>query len=138
MVKVRMNRQEVLNASLTPSNFIAVIDEAVMRRQVGGEGVMRRQVKHLAEIASRKNVALEVVRFRHGGHPGMLGPFVIFEFPDAEADDVSSWKPGGDLIHQGRTGQIANHEERLDALRKLSSGRKGFLALLEGVAAGDE
>lgn len=138
LVKVRMNRQEVLTRP-DPVELIAVIDEAVIRRQVGGEGVMRRQVKHLAEIASRKNVALEVVRFSTGGHPGMLGPFVIFEFPDAEADDVLFLETShGDLIIRDEPDEIANHEERLDALRKLSSGRKGSLALLEGVAAGDE
>src|SRR5216683_4377048 len=136
LVKVRMSRQEVLTRP-DPVELIAVIDEAVIRRQVGGEGVMRRQVKHLAGMASRKNVALEVVRFSAGGHPGMLGPFVIFEFPDAEADDVLFLETShGNLIIRDEPDEIANHEERLDALRKLSSGRKGSLALLEGVAAG--
>jgi transcriptional regulator with XRE-family HTH domain len=138
LVKVRMSRQEVLTRP-DPVELIAVIDEAVIRRQVGGEGVMRRQVKHLVEMAGRKNVTLEVVPFSVGAHPGMLGPFVIFEFPDAEADDVLYLETSrGELIIRDEPDEIASHQERLDVLRKLSSGPKGSVAFLEGLAPGDE
>ncbi len=138
LVTVRMRRQEILTRP-DPVELIAVIDEAVIRRQVGGEGVMRRQVKHLVAMADRKNVTLEVLRFNAGAHPGMLGPFVIFEFPDAEDDDVLFLESSrGEVIIRDEPDEIASYEERLDSLRKLSSGRKGSVAFLEGLATGEE
>ncbi len=138
LVKVRMQRQEKLTRA-DPVELLFVLDEAVLRRQVGGRDAMRRQVGHLVEMADRKNVTLEVVRFDVGVHSGMQGPFVIFEFPDAEDDDVLYIENSkGDLIIRDEPDEIAIHEERLDALRKLSSGRKGSLTFLERVAAGDE
>lgn len=136
LVRVRMRRQEILTRP-DPVELFAVVDEAVVRRQVGGEGAMRRQLKHLVAMADRKNVTFEVVRFSAGVHPGVQGPFVIFEFPDAEDDDVLFLESSrGDLIVRDELDEIASYEERFDALRRLSSGRKGSLAFLEGVAAG--
>ena len=138
LVKVRMKRQELL-ARTDPVELLFVVDEAVIRRQVGGADVMRRQVKHLVAMADRKNVTIEVVRFSVGAHPGMQGPFVIFEFPDTEDDDVLYLETShGELIIRDEPNEIANHEERLTALRKLSAGPKGSVALLERAAAGEE
>jgi transcriptional regulator with XRE-family HTH domain len=137
LVKVRMSRQEALTRP-DPVELIAVVDEAVVRRQVGGEGAMRRQIKHLVEVSGRGNVTLEVVRFEAGVHPGVQGPFVIFEFPDAEDDDVLYLESSrGDLIIRDEPDELAAYEERFDALRRLSPGRDGSLAFLESVAAGD-
>ena len=137
-VKVRMKRQEILNRT-EPVELLFVMDEAVIRRQVGGEDVMRRQVRHLVEVANRKNVTLEVVRFSAGAHAGMEGPFVIFEFPDTEDDDVLYLETShGELIIRDEPNEIAAYEERLASLRRLSAGPKGSVAFLERVAAGDE
>ena len=138
LVKVRMKRQEILNRT-EPVELLFVMDEAVIRRQVGGEDVMRRQVRHLVEVAQRKNVTLEVVRFSAGAHAGMEGPFVIFEFPDTEDDDVLYLETShGELIIRDEPNEIAAYEERLASLRRLSAGPKGSVAFLERVAAGDE
>lgn len=137
LVRLRMKRQELL-ARTDPVELLFVIDEAVIRRQVGGEDVMRRQVRHLVEMANRKNVTLEVVRFGAGAHPGMQGPFVIFEFPDAEDDDVLYLETSqGDLIIRDEPDELAIHAERLAALRKLSAKPKDSVAFLECVAAGE-
>jgi hypothetical protein len=138
LVTVRMRRQEILTRP-DPVELLAVVDEGVIRRQVGGDGAMRRQVKHLVAMADRKNVTVEVVRFSAGVHPGVQGPFVIFEFPDAEDDDVLFLESSrGDLIVRDEPDEIAAYAERFNALRRLSPGRKGSLAFLEAVVAGDE
>ncbi len=138
LVTVRMKRQELL-ARTDSVELLFVVDEAVVRRQVGGPDVMRRQVRHLVEMANKKNVTLEVVRFGAGAHPGMQGPFVIFEFPDTEDDDVLYLETShGELIIRDDLDEIATHEERLAALRKLSATPKDSAAFLERVAAGEE
>jgi hypothetical protein len=138
LVRVRMKRQEILTRT-EPVELLFVMDEAVVRRQVGSEDVMRRQVRHLVEMANKKNVTLEVVRFSSGAHPGMQGPFVIFEFPDAEDDNVLYLESShGELIIRDEPDELATHEVRWAALRKLSAKPKDSVAFLERVAAGEE
>lgn len=137
LVKLRMQRQEVLTRT-EPAKLDVVIDEAVVRRQVGGEDVMRRQIRHLVKMAN-KNVTLQVVRFSSGAHPGMQGPFVVFEFPDAEVDDVLYLESShGELIIRDEPDELAIHQERLAALRKLSAKPKDSVAFLERLAEGEE
>lgn len=80
LVEVRLARQEVLRADI-PLELHAVLDEAVLRREVGGPGVMREQLLRLSELARLPHVCLHVLPFTAGGYVGLTGPFVIFSFP---------------------------------------------------------
>ncbi|MFE4173697.1 helix-turn-helix domain-containing protein [Streptomyces sp. NPDC056909] len=80
LVEVRLARQEVLH-SATPLELHAVLDEAVLRREVGGPGVMRDQLRRLSGLARLPQVCLQVLPFTSGGYVGLTGPFVIFSFP---------------------------------------------------------
>ncbi|MEW1723298.1 helix-turn-helix transcriptional regulator [Streptomyces sp. NPDC093109] len=81
LVEVRLARQAVLRAT-TPLRLHAVLDEAVLRREVGGPEVMREQLQRLAELARLPHVCLQVLPFAVGGYVGLAGPFVIFTFPN--------------------------------------------------------
>ncbi|HEX5405204.1 MAG TPA: helix-turn-helix transcriptional regulator [Pseudonocardiaceae bacterium] len=59
----------------------AIINEAVLRRQVGGRAVMREQLKHLVEVAAWPNITLQVLPFDSGAHPAMTGSFTMLHFP---------------------------------------------------------
>ena len=87
LVEVRMRRQDLLDRDDPPLLFF-ILDEAVVRRMVGGKAIMRHQILHLVEIANSPNVTIEVIPFSAGVHPGMKGPFVAIEFPDPIDDDV--------------------------------------------------
>ncbi|MFF9864499.1 helix-turn-helix domain-containing protein [Streptomyces sp. NPDC013953] len=87
LVEVRIARQEVLHGD-PPLRLEAVLDEAVLRRQVGGPGVMRAQLRRLLELGSLPQVRLQVLPFRMGGYVGLSGPFVIFSFPNISDLDV--------------------------------------------------
>ncbi|MFI5618610.1 helix-turn-helix domain-containing protein [Streptomyces sp. NPDC051567] len=87
LVDVRLARQAVLRAD-PPLELSAVVDEAALRREVGGPGVMAEQLRHLVEVARLPRVRLQVLPFSAGGHPGLTGPFVIFSFPDIADLDV--------------------------------------------------
>jgi transcriptional regulator with XRE-family HTH domain len=81
-VEVRMARQRILARDDRPRLW-TVIDEAVIRRQVGGPDVMRSQLQHLAECAQQGMTTLQVVPYSAGAHAGTAGPFVILEFQEA-------------------------------------------------------
>jgi len=78
-VEVRMARQQILTRPDRPRLW-AVIDEAVIRRIVGGSGVMQAQLHHLIECADQGKTTIQVVPYRAGAHAGTAGPFVILEF----------------------------------------------------------
>lgn len=82
LVKVRMTRQPLLTREESPVRLWAIVDEAVLHRQVGGPEVMSRQLRHLAELAALPHVTLQVVPWGSGAHPGMAGTFSILEFPE--------------------------------------------------------
>jgi transcriptional regulator with XRE-family HTH domain len=86
-VQVRMERQRVLTREDRPRLW-AVLDEAVIRRAVGGPEVMREQLRHLIECTEQGKTTLQVVPFGAGAHAGTTGPFVILDFPEATDPDV--------------------------------------------------
>ena len=82
-VAARMARQALLDRD-DPPRLWAIMDEAAVRRQVGGRQVMRAQFGRLRDAAGRPNVTIQVVPFDAGSHPGMDGAFVVLEFPDPD------------------------------------------------------
>jgi transcriptional regulator with XRE-family HTH domain len=86
-VRLRMARQAVLDRP-SPPGFWAVIDEAVLRRPAGSPAIMRGQLKHLAEMAMRPNVTIQVIPFKAGGHSAAGGPFSILRFAEPDLPDV--------------------------------------------------
>jgi transcriptional regulator with XRE-family HTH domain len=86
-MEARLARQKALFSDRAePPVVHALLDESVVRRQVGGPVAMREQLGKLAEIAEWPNVTVQVLPFSAGTHPGMDGEFVIIDFPDADDD----------------------------------------------------
>ena len=86
-VRVRLGRQSLLTQD-DPVDLWVVLDEAVVSRPVGGEAVMRDQLKRLVEVAQLPNVTLQVLPFEVGAHAGMDGTFTILSFPEPGDPDV--------------------------------------------------
>jgi DNA-binding XRE family transcriptional regulator len=86
-VRLRMARQTLLTRE-RPPRLWAVVDEAALRRPVGGREVMRGQVERLLEATKLANVTLQVLPFGSGAHPAMFGSFSVLRFPDRELPDV--------------------------------------------------
>ncbi|HEV7652449.1 MAG TPA: helix-turn-helix transcriptional regulator [Actinophytocola sp.] len=86
-VRARIERQGVLTKDV-PLRFWAVLDEAALRRVVGGPDVMRAQLEYLASTAKTRNVTFQVIPFDVGAHPGMPGEFVLMDFVDPMDTDL--------------------------------------------------
>jgi transcriptional regulator with XRE-family HTH domain len=80
-VELRMARQSVLTRALDPLHLWAIVDEAVLRRQVGGSDVLRAQLEHLLSAAKRPRLDVQVLPPSVGAHPGLDGSFRIMRFP---------------------------------------------------------
>jgi hypothetical protein len=87
-VSLRMTRREQVLDRAVPVQLWAVVDEAALRRPVGGVEVMRAQIEHLIEATQLPNVKLQVVPFHVGGHAAAGGAFSILRFPEPDLPDV--------------------------------------------------
>lgn len=97
-VRARMERQALLTREDAP-RFWAILDEAAVRREVGGRQVMRAQLVKLREMAQLPHVTIQVIPYGAGAHPGMTGSFVVLEFPDpADRSLVYLDSMAGDLF----------------------------------------
>ncbi|WP_262285268.1 helix-turn-helix transcriptional regulator [Micromonospora sp. MA102] len=86
-VRLRMERQGLLRRG-DPPQLWAVLDEAVLRRPVGGAAVMREQVDALIEATAAPHVRLQIVPFDAGGHAAAGGAFSILRFGDQDLPDI--------------------------------------------------
>ena len=86
-VEVRLARQRVLTRP-DPTQLWVVIDEAALRRPIGGPEVMRAQLEALLEATLLPNVRLQVIPFHAGGHAAAGGAFTILRFPEPDLPDV--------------------------------------------------
>ncbi len=86
-VSLRMARQDLLS-SAQPPRVWSVMDEAALRRPVGGRDVMRAQLNRLLEVAGLNQVTLQVVPFRRGGHAAAGGSFTVLRFGEPDLPDV--------------------------------------------------
>ncbi|SEF35434.1 Helix-turn-helix domain-containing protein [Amycolatopsis pretoriensis] len=77
----RLARQRILTKP-DPVKLTAIVGEAAIRDEIGGEDVMSDQMDHLLGIADFTNVTLRVLPAKIGYHPGLYGPFVLYEFGD--------------------------------------------------------
>ncbi|MFE9744167.1 helix-turn-helix domain-containing protein [Saccharothrix saharensis] len=83
-IRVRQIRQERLTGP-DPLWLHAIIDEAALRKEVGGPDVMRAQRQHLLDMAELPNITLRVLADGGGAHAGMVGGFAILGFEDDES-----------------------------------------------------
>jgi transcriptional regulator with XRE-family HTH domain len=127
LVELRTQREDLFDAENRPS-FKFILDEAVVRRLVGGSSVMRRQLKRLIAVADKPKVTVEVIPFSAGLHTGMKGPFEIIDFADpSDSDIVYLETPRGDIFSEDPE-EALRYREAFDGLRKASLGPRDSLA----------
>ncbi|MEU1623660.1 helix-turn-helix transcriptional regulator [Streptomyces sp. NPDC005722] len=107
MVEARMLRQDVLDNEA--SQFTFILDESVIRRQVGGAGVMRAQLRRLADAASQDRIRIAILPFSQGAHPALAGPFTIFEFTEDVPPFVYLENPRGSASISTMPEEVASY-----------------------------
>ncbi|GHH32324.1 helix-turn-helix domain-containing protein [Streptomyces candidus] len=132
MVDIRMKRQELLSRE-DPPHLWAVIDEAVLRRVVGGPDVMREQLRHLAGRAESPHVTLQVLPFAGGAHAAAVGSFVILGGPTPELDVVYVDLISGGLFME-KPAELTRYKLAFEYLRAQALSIPASTALLDRVA----
>lgn len=132
-VEVRLRRQASLHREDPPALWV-VLDEAAIRRRVGGAETMAEQMSHLAHIASLPHVDVQVVPFGVGAHPGSPGGFVILGFADpADRDVVYIETMAGDLYPEGDA-EVQSAAQAFDRLRAMALSPDDSVSIIRDVA----
>jgi transcriptional regulator with XRE-family HTH domain len=97
-VELRMSRQALLDQDNPPALRV-LLEDAVLRRPVGGPAVMAGQRRRLLEAAARPAVTVQVLPIGAGAHAGMDGPFTIFGFPAPAEPDVVALDSAADALY---------------------------------------
>lgn len=101
MVDIRMKRQELLQRE-EPPHIWCVIDEAALRRKVGGREVMREQLQHLGNLSRQPHITVQVLPFSTGAHAAAVGSFAVLRGPAPDLDVVYVDLLGGGLFMEKR------------------------------------
>src|SRR6266699_85187 len=128
-VSLRMKRQDILASQDAPRVW-SVMDEAALRRPVGGPQVMREQLQRLIEAADLPHVTIQVVPFRRGGHAGAGGSFTVLRFRQADLPDVAYIEQLTSALYLERRGDVDHYMEvmnRLSAEALTPAGTTRFL-----------
>ncbi|MFY1638300.1 helix-turn-helix domain-containing protein [Solwaraspora sp. WMMB335] len=145
-VKVRLERQALLTAP-RPPHLRVILNEAVLRRPVGGIEVMAEQLRRILEITERFSVSVRVLPYSIGAHSGMNSAFSILNFPNAplsrdpvepplayvdtltgalylnKADEIRSYEAVWADLERRALDEVASREMIRVALEALASGR---------------
>ncbi|MCI3153630.1 MULTISPECIES: helix-turn-helix domain-containing protein [Streptomyces] len=84
MVTARMDRQSVFDRNPAPAIHF-VMEEAPLRREIGGTMVWHRQLERLLELGRLWNVTLQVMPTKSDAHPGLDGRIELLKFADGTA-----------------------------------------------------
>jgi len=131
-VSLRMKRQDLL-VGKPPPRVWSVMDEAALRRPVGGPAVMRAQLHRLREAAELPNVTLQVVPFNRGGHAGAGGSFTVLRFREPDLPDVVYIEQLTSALYLDRRAELDHYMEvmnRLSAEGLTPIGTTQFLSAL--------
>ena len=131
-VAVRLQRQEMLSGEDQPKLWF-VLDEAAIRRQVGGPATLKEQLERIVEVASLPHVDVQVVPFAVGAHPGTPGSFIVLQFADpADPPVVYIETMAGDLYPEDAGIQTAILG--FDRLRAIALSPDDSIALISSIA----
>jgi len=113
---LRLHRQALLTRADAPEYWV-ILDEAVVRRQVGGPAAMAEQLGHLIEVARLPNVTLQVLPFTSGEHAGMDGEFTILHYRESSDPDVVYIENTGNDVYLENPEVTRRYNKLFDHLR---------------------
>jgi transcriptional regulator with XRE-family HTH domain len=132
-VEVKMTRQQLLGRDDRPQLW-AIMDEAAVRRVVGGRAIMRAQLLHLANTAELGPTTIQVLPFGAGPHPGQTGPFIILGFAEPTEPEVVYMETVGGNLYVDKPEEVRLYATVFDQLRAVALSPAQSRAMLQALA----
>jgi hypothetical protein len=129
-VALRRMRQARLTAP-SPLQLVALIDESVIHRVVGGPSVMQEQRRKLIEVAALPNVSMRIVPYGAGEHPFMGGSVALLEFPDVAHLDVIYLEGLAGDYYEEQPAEVKRYRDEFERLRSRALSEPSSISLIE-------
>ncbi len=115
-IEVRLRRQQILDRE-TPPRYRALLDEAVLHRQVGGPGVMGEQLDKILQLARDEKAIIQVIPFDAGAHASADSNFELLEFSDTSLPSIVFVEGLYSNLYQERQAEVLRYREAIERLR---------------------
>jgi hypothetical protein len=133
-VQARLTRQALLDQE-GALRYHAILDEAALRRQVGGPQVMRRQLERISQAAQLGHVTVQVIPFEIGAHPAMESIFSILEFDQPLVSDIVYVEGLVGNIYLERPGDVERYHRIFAHLATMALNSDDSILLISSIAA---
>jgi transcriptional regulator with XRE-family HTH domain len=118
-VEARIRRQELLEKTVRP-RLEVLLDEAVLRRQVGGPEITAGQLNKIIDATMKEKAVVQIVPFYSAGHPGTESNLTLFEFGDSALSSIVHIETLLSSLTYDRPATIERYREVLDNLREVA------------------
>jgi transcriptional regulator with XRE-family HTH domain len=131
MVATRLGRQALLSKP-KPPKYVAIIDEAALRRPAGEADAMAAQIRHIIELVKKPHVDVRIIPFSTGPHTGLDGTYVILNF--AKARTIVHLEHKRSSLFLDEPEDVAPFHEATDTLVRTALGPADSLDFLAKLA----
>ncbi|MDJ1644722.1 helix-turn-helix transcriptional regulator [Streptomyces sp. J15] len=131
-IEVRKARQEIF-ARENPPQYVCLLDEAVLRREVGGPAVMAAQLDKILEMNNPPKLTIQVVPFSQGWHAGADGAFNIYSYPDPMDLDVVNLDYLDGALYLEEDQPVGRYQLAFDELRATALASRQSMELISAV-----
>jgi transcriptional regulator with XRE-family HTH domain len=132
-VDLRLERQRIFERPDGPV-FWAVIDEAALRRPIGGAEVMKAQLEHLIDLMRQPSITIQIMPFSFGGHSAEGGAFSVLRFPDPDLPDVVYVEQLASALYLDKREDVDRYTEVMERLCAVSTTPDETIELLRKIA----
>ena len=134
-VKARMMRQRLLEQP-RPVRYRALLDEAVLRRQVGGVAVMKAQLQKILRLIKEERATVQVIPFDVGSYAAIDSNFDYLEFSGSALPSLVFVESFVSYLYQQRPAEIERYAEALDGLRDTALSPRNSVKRIEEIRDG--
>lgn len=129
--RIQLLHRRQLSLEEPPPRFTFLIDEAALRRMIGGASTMLEQVRFLRDLVDREWLTIRVVLFAAGAHGSLSGPLFLIELPDDEGRVLFLEGSKDDTVVEDDTQTIDNYDKIFLKLESIAETEEQTIALLD-------
>jgi transcriptional regulator with XRE-family HTH domain len=119
LVEARMTRQKLLYQP-KPPKYRAVLDEAVLHRQVGGPPVMKAQLDKVLLLLREERAAVQVIPYQVGAYGAIDSNFDYLEFSGIKLPGLVFVESLTSCLYLEHPVELERYREALDSLRDVA------------------
>lgn len=134
-VDLRLRRQQILGHADQPARYWVVLDEAALRRPLGGRTVMRAQIKHLLGILELSNITVQVARLATGRFAAVVSPLTILRFAEPDLPDVAYIEQLTSALYLDKRNDVERYLLTMDGLCAAAEKQEASQEMLEQLLA---